>query len=64
MAASKRTRSIELITNIGATGVVLLSGNLHFAEISKLQDGPYLLYDFTSSGMTHVSTRYAAVDNP
>ena len=60
----ERRRLFELIERTGATGVVFLSGNVHFAEASVWEEGAYPLYDFTSSGMTHVTPRYAAVDNP
>ena len=38
--------------------MILLSGNVHFAEISWTDEGPYPLYDFTSSGLTHVYEEY------
>lgn len=60
----ERHRLFELIERTDAQGVVLLSGNVHFAELSVYHDGAYPLYDFTSSGMTHVEARYAEVDNP
>ncbi|WKN42047.1 alkaline phosphatase D family protein [Tunicatimonas pelagia] len=49
-------RLYDLITNSEAKGVVLLSGDRHIGEISrlKLPEMPYPLYDITSSGMTHV----------
>ena len=43
---------------------MLLSGNVHFAEVSRWDDGPYPPYDFTSSGITHVNPKYASVANP
>jgi alkaline phosphatase D len=42
-----------------AGNVVLLSGNVHFAEISQLQS----LVEFSSSGMTHINETYAAARN-
>ena len=54
----------KLIEKTNAQGVILLSGNVHFAEISVWQEGSYPLYDFTSSGMTHINSNYAAVANP
>lgn len=52
---SERRRLIDLIGASGATGVVLLSGDRHLSEISRIDDEgvPYPLYELTSSGMTH-----------
>lgn len=41
------------------TGVVFLSGDVHFAEltccrVAACQTVDYTLYDFTSSGLTHM----------
>lgn len=59
----ERRRLFDLIAETGATGVVLLSGNVHFAELSKTDEGPYPLYDFTSSGLTHVNEEYPKAPN-
>ena len=59
----ERKRLFDLIEQTGANGVILLSGNVHFAEVSKTDEGPYPLYDFTSSGMTHVSEIYPRANN-
>jgi len=59
----ERRRLFELIAEVEADGVVLLSGNVHFAEISRTEEGPYPLYDFTSSGLTHVNEGYAKAPN-
>ena len=59
----ERERLFRLIRDTGAKGVLLLSGNVHFAELSLWNDAPYPLYDLTSSGMTHVDSAYAAADN-
>ncbi len=53
----ERSRLFELIRTSGANGVVLLSGDRHTADISKLPpstDGSpdYPLFDITSSGLT------------
>ncbi len=49
----ERQRLLRLIEDTGAEGVVILSGDRHHAELSRLTDEvPYSLYDFTSSGMT------------
>ncbi len=59
----ERRRLFELIAKTGANGVVFLSGNVHFAEISATDEGPYRLFDFTSSGLTHVNEEYAKAPN-
>lgn len=59
----ERERLFRLIEQTGARGVVLLSGNVHFAELSAWKDGPYPLHDLTASGMTHVNPAYAAAEN-
>ncbi|WP_417464729.1 alkaline phosphatase D family protein [Kordiimonas sp.] len=50
----ERARMIELIRATDARGVVFISGDTHWAEISRQDNGetPYPLYDFTSSGLT------------
>jgi alkaline phosphatase D len=58
-----RQRLFDLIGSTGANGVILLSGNVHFAELSKTDEGPYPLYDFTSSGLTHVNETYGKAPN-
>ncbi len=46
-------RLIELIRRKKANGVVFLSGDVHYAELSKLDvNVPYTLWDLTSSGLT------------
>ena len=57
----ERKRLFDLIAKTNAKGVILLSGNVHFAEVSQLEDGS--LVEFTSSGMTHVNERYANAAN-
>ncbi|MGR8920204.1 MAG: alkaline phosphatase D family protein [Gammaproteobacteria bacterium] len=59
----ERQRLFDLIGETGAKGVLLLSGNVHFSEVSRWGGGSYPLYDFTSSGMTHVNAEYAAAPN-
>ena len=60
----ERERLYELIERTEAKGVVFLSGNVHYSEISLSYDGPYPFYDFTSSGLTHNNQSYAAYENP
>lgn len=50
----ERTKLFNLIRNSGAEGVIILSGDRHVAELSRMNNGPggYPLYDITSSGLT------------
>jgi alkaline phosphatase D len=60
----ERQRLFNLIKNTAAQGVIILSGNVHFSEISKTNIDGYELLDFTSSGLTHSNKAYAAANNP
>jgi alkaline phosphatase D len=53
---NERKRLLRLITTVKPKNLLILSGDRHMAELSKMQiEGlPYPLYDFTSSGMTHI----------
>jgi len=59
----ERQRLFDLIERTRANGVVLLSGNVHFGEVSRVETTPWPLYDFTSSGLTHVNEDYAKAVN-
>lgn len=59
----ERKKLFDLIAGSGAEGVILLSGNVHFAELSKTYASGYPLFELTSSGMTHVNEGYAKADN-
>ena len=59
----ERRRLLDLIEESRASGVIFLSGNVHFSEISRQAGFEYPLYDFTSSGMTHVNESYASKRN-
>lgn len=59
----ERQRLFDLIKKINANGVILLSGNVHFAELSQNSETVYPLYELTSSGMTHVNETYAHAAN-
>mgnify|MGYP001819657750 CR=1 FL=1 len=59
----ERQRLFDLLAKTRAAGVVLLSGNAHFAEVSRTDEGPYPLIDFTSSGLTHVNATYPEAPN-
>jgi alkaline phosphatase D len=51
-----RKRLLALIVKTQPKNLMILSGDRHMAEISKMDITglPYPLYDFTSSGMTHI----------
>jgi len=50
-----RRRLLRLLSDTGIPGVILLSGDRHFAELSRLEEPGvgYPLYEITSSGLTH-----------
>ncbi|MDH0865445.1 alkaline phosphatase D family protein [Mitsuaria sp. GD03876] len=51
----ERARLVELIRATGAEGVVFISGDMHYAELSSVEvEGGYPLWDATSSGLTEV----------
>jgi alkaline phosphatase D len=46
---------LDLIRFARVDGVIMISGDTHYAELSKLTEGVrYPLYDLTSSGLTQV----------
>ena len=58
----EQKRFLNLIKKTKANGVLFLSGDVHYAEISKLTEpGLYPIYDFTSSGLS--STWHFATPN-
>jgi alkaline phosphatase D len=52
-----RKRLLDLLAKTKPKGVILISGDRHIAEVSKVQVPGlgYDLFDITSSGLTHVS---------
>jgi alkaline phosphatase D len=49
----EQKRMLELIRSTNANGVVFLSGDVHYAEISRINEtGWYPIYDITASGIT------------
>jgi alkaline phosphatase D len=51
--ARDRERLFDRIRRTKANGIVFLSGDIHYAEMSKLDvNVPYTLWDLTSSGLT------------
>jgi alkaline phosphatase D len=58
----EQKRMLELIKKTKADGVLFITGDVHYAEISKLtEEGLYPIYDVTSSGIT--STWHFAAPN-
>lgn len=62
-APAQRERLYKLIEKTGANGVLFISGDVHFSEISKVDGGPYPFVDFTSSGLTNSEPSWAAAVN-
>ncbi|GAB2633528.1 alkaline phosphatase D family protein [Belliella aquatica] len=62
----ERERLFDLIHTSGVKNPVLISGDRHIAEVSRLKDKrfPNGLYEITSSGMTHVWKTYKEEYNP
>ncbi|MEZ4883661.1 MAG: alkaline phosphatase D family protein [Chitinophagales bacterium] len=62
---NERQRLFDLIKKTQAKGVILLSGDRHIGEISKLEvEGiEYPIYEFTSSGLTHAYTNFKGEAN-
>jgi alkaline phosphatase D len=52
----ERRRLMGLIDRLKPKNLLIISGDRHMAEVSKIKlpSLPYTLYDFTSSGLTHV----------
>ncbi len=52
---SDHQRLLDLIRFARVDGVIMISGDTHYAELSRLSEGTrYPLYDLTSSGLTQV----------
>jgi len=48
----ERKRMLDLIESTKASGVLFISGDVHYSEISKLDTDYYPIFDFTSSGLS------------
>lgn len=57
----EQQRMLSLIERTKANGVIFLTGDVHYSEISKLETDFYPIYDFTSSGLS--STWHFATPN-
>jgi alkaline phosphatase D len=59
----ERQKLFDLIKTTGAESVILLTGNVHFSEVSKLETDFYPIFEFTASGLDHVNEKYANAPN-
>ncbi|TDU81088.1 PhoD-like phosphatase [Prosthecobacter fusiformis] len=60
----EQKRLVKLIADTQAKGVLILSGDRHWCEMSALtQEVPYPLYDFTASSMTQIHKRGTPTPN-
>ena len=59
----ERERLLNLISESNVGNLIILSGNVHFSEISKIQIGDKEIVEFTSSGLTHANKGYAKAGN-
>jgi len=57
----EQQKMLDLIKKNRANGVVFMTGDVHYSEISKLETDFYPIYDFTSSGLS--STWHFATPN-
>ena len=61
-ADAEQKRLLELVKKTRANGVLFITGDVHYGEISRVNHpGLYPIYDMTSSGIT--STWYFATPN-
>ena len=61
---NERKKLYGLLAKTRAENVLFLSGDVHFSEVSRTNDGPYPLTDFTSSGLTNSHQGWADAVNP
>lgn len=54
----------DLIKARRASGVIFLSGDVHWGELSRHGGGPYPLYDFTSSALNQEWPQALNLPNP
>jgi alkaline phosphatase D len=60
----EQRRLFDLITKTGANGVIVLSGDRHWAELSVEREGvPYPLWDLTSSSLNQLHPRGTPTEN-
>jgi alkaline phosphatase D len=60
----EKQRMLDLLKRTKANGVLFISGDRHWAELSRLdRDGDYPLYDLTSSALTESHSRGTPTPN-
>jgi alkaline phosphatase D len=59
----ERQKLFKLIEKTKANGIILLSGDVHFSEISQTDEGPYPLVELTSSAMAARASKKANLKN-
>ncbi|MCO5567048.1 hypothetical protein L7F22_020733 [Adiantum nelumboides] len=58
---NERERLFDLLADTHASGVLFISGDVHFCEVTRYDCGvSYPLYEFTSSGISHAVERAVA----
>ena len=61
---AERQRLIDLVAKTGAEGVIFLSGDRHWSDLSVQREGvPYPLYDLTSSSLNQPHKRGTPTEN-
>jgi len=60
----ERARLFRMIEETEAGGVLFLSGDVHWGELSRYTGGPYPLYDFTSSALNQEWPQAKNLPNP
>jgi len=60
----ERQRLFDLIGKTKANGLIILSGDRHWAELSVAREAvPYPVYDLTSSGLNQIHPRGTPTEN-
>ncbi|TWU46952.1 alkaline phosphatase D family protein [Rubripirellula reticaptiva] len=60
----ERHRMLDLLKSTNANGVIFISGDRHWSELSSLSQGvPYPIYDFTSSSFNQLHGRGTPTEN-
>ena len=59
----EQQRLFDLLKKYKTHHTIVISGDVHFSELSKRDIGGYPLYDFTSSGMTDGRLNWASAKN-
>lgn len=60
----EQKRLFDLLKKYKVHHTFAISGDVHFAELSKKEIDGYPFYDFTSSGLSHNVESWARADNP